>query len=61
MMFGISEGTENYKLKWSNIQLLEDQTSREYLKFIYRTRDKNQKRWNYSPWGIPTETVLNSR
>lgn len=44
MMFGISEGTENYKLKWSNIQLLEDQTSREYLKFIYRTRDKNQKR-----------------
>lgn len=35
MMFGISEGTENHKLKWSNIQLLEDQTGREYLKFIY--------------------------
>lgn len=36
MMFGIRGGTENHKLKWSDIQLLEDETGREYLEFTER-------------------------
>lgn len=33
MMFGIRWGSENHKLKWSDIQLLEYETGREYLEF----------------------------
>lgn len=36
MLFGIREGSENHKLKWYDIQLLEDETGREYFEFTER-------------------------
>ena len=36
MLFGIRGGTENHKLRWSDIELRSDENGREYLEFNER-------------------------
>ena len=36
MMFRIRGGTENHKLRWSDIKVLQDENGREYLEFRER-------------------------